>query len=176
MNRREPRRLEGDRGRRYEIEVDGTVRGDIGRREELVLDIPPGDHLFRARIDWNGSPQLQARVSDDQELRLLVEPRVNLVTAAGAFFSRTRWLTLRLDDGICSPVTSSAPGWEARVGRFATGFGLLFLALNVLLGTLVLLDVAPRRTMTVPAVVGLVVGLCTLLMGRWVARATNQQH
>jgi hypothetical protein len=67
--------------RRYKVEVDGVVRGSVGRGGQLEIDVPAGSHDVRAKIDWTGSPALPVEVIPGQTVTLRVEPNGNLLKA-----------------------------------------------------------------------------------------------
>lgn len=169
VDRREPRGLEGDRGRRYDIEVDGKVLGSIGRREQLRLKLAPGEHLFRARIDWTGSAPLRTQVPETGELRLLVEPRVNVLTAVTAIFSRYRWLNLRIYEDEDAG-GSSRPSTRRGLARFLLGLGYLLLAFNLALAAVALLEHSVKRATSSSIIVGVVLGLLMVVAGRRLPR------
>jgi hypothetical protein len=97
VNRREPRGTQGDRLRAYRIEVDGIDRGRLRRRQTLRLDVAPGAHEIRARIDWQGSETVQLDVPEEGEVVVWVET-VDVRNAWRLFFRREGWLAIRVGD------------------------------------------------------------------------------
>ncbi|GAA4614129.1 hypothetical protein GCM10023195_61560 [Actinoallomurus liliacearum] len=63
--------------RSYVIDVDGRPQGKLRPGEELSLDVLPGRHLIRARVDWSGSPPQEIIVAHDSQLSVCVEPSGN---------------------------------------------------------------------------------------------------
>lgn len=96
--REEPSAWNGDRLRAYEIEIDGIRRGKLRRQQELRFDLAEGTHRVRAAIDWSGSPTIEVFIPSDGEKRIVVAPGVNVMTAWRAFFSRTGWLKIDVED------------------------------------------------------------------------------
>jgi hypothetical protein len=83
-----------DRPRRYRIEVDGVIVGEIRSGEELRVPATEGIHAVRALIDWSGSPSVEVTVSGTQSAHLVVRPAGKAVTAVLRAFTHTGWLTL----------------------------------------------------------------------------------
>jgi hypothetical protein len=71
-----------DRTRRYRIYVDGILVGDVGNGETKELDLEPGSHLLRLKIDWTGSPEIPVEGGAD---RVVVRCRPN---TKGTFLGR----------------------------------------------------------------------------------------
>lgn len=88
-----PRWRSRDMLRSYVIDLDGSPRGRLRPGAEISIDVLPGRHVVRARVDWTGSPQQELKVERDSVVRVCVEP------AGGAWqfwqvFSRTHGLRL----------------------------------------------------------------------------------
>jgi hypothetical protein len=52
-----------DRGRLYDVLVDGARVGRLGSGERVVLDLPPGVHNVQARLGGTGSPPLAVTIN-----------------------------------------------------------------------------------------------------------------
>jgi hypothetical protein len=84
-----------DRMRAYILELDGAPCAKIKPGEEHVVDVPPGVHTARARIDWSGSPMIEFVVQPGESARIQVEPAGTAIEFWQAF-SRTRYIRLTL--------------------------------------------------------------------------------
>ncbi len=81
--------------RRYRIEVDGNVVGNIGRNEEQVISVAPGSHRLRLCIDWCSSNTLDVAVSDGDSRWLSCGTNATLLLGlVFAIFFRSRYLWL----------------------------------------------------------------------------------
>lgn len=59
--------------RRMKIEVDGRTAARVGRGKSVTVDLEPGEHSVRARMDWQTSPTLQVRVGESSTVLVKVE-------------------------------------------------------------------------------------------------------
>ncbi len=82
---RRPRGGYRDLLRSYRIEVDGVLRGTLRRGAELSLEVSPGVHFVRARIDWTGSPELDVIVAEGETKGLKVEAGGNAMQMYHSF-------------------------------------------------------------------------------------------
>jgi hypothetical protein len=64
-----------DRGRAYEIIVDGEPTGSVRPGRELSLALQPGQHVVRARLDWTGSADVPVHLGPGATVRLVVRSR-----------------------------------------------------------------------------------------------------
>jgi hypothetical protein len=48
-----------DRFRSYRLYLDGQMCGTIRPGREVSVVVSPGHHIAQARIDWNGSPEVE---------------------------------------------------------------------------------------------------------------------
>jgi len=60
--------------RKYSIEVDGTVRGKVALDSELKIDVLPGRHIVRAKVDWYSSIDVPIDLIPGEQVILTVEP------------------------------------------------------------------------------------------------------
>jgi hypothetical protein len=81
----------GDSLRKYRLEVDGSKVGVLAPESSLAVDVEPGPHVCRARIDWTGSPATAVEPRAGQTLR------IHVTRAARPWFGRKGWLTLDYD-------------------------------------------------------------------------------
>ncbi len=88
-----PRNRLRDRARTYKLELDGVVRDTITPGEEITVEVEPGRHQARARIDWTGSPAVDLDVESGGDVRLHVEPS-GPPWMLWQVFGRTGWLLL----------------------------------------------------------------------------------
>ena len=81
--------------RRYRIEVDGNIVGNIGRDENQAVSVATGSHRLRLRIDWCSSNTLDVKVSDGDTRWLNCGNNAGLFLApVFAIFFRSRYLWL----------------------------------------------------------------------------------
>jgi hypothetical protein len=86
-----------DRLRAYRIEVDGVSRGEMRPASMLRIELGPGTHRVRARIDWTGSPPMEVRIARGSTVQLRVEPAGNVLQTFTQAFGRDRYLRLTED-------------------------------------------------------------------------------
>ncbi len=91
-----------DSSRAYTVIVDEIKVGQLWNSDSFGLDLTPGQHTLRLKLDWTGSPTLEFRVTAGQ--------RVAFACAAGSAVlapidllrsflkKRDRWITLRPSD------------------------------------------------------------------------------
>jgi hypothetical protein len=94
----------GDFVRKYRLEVDGRKVGVLAAESSLAVDVEPGPHVCRARIDWTGSPATAVEPLAGQTLRVHVARR------SRPSFGRQGWLVLDYDAGTSSGSTGRSPG------------------------------------------------------------------
>ncbi len=58
-----------DRLRAYTLLVDGEPRGTVGNGDTLEIELTPGEHRVRMKIDWAGSRELVVDGGSDVALR-----------------------------------------------------------------------------------------------------------
>jgi hypothetical protein len=83
-----------DRLRAYRIEVDGETCVDLRQGESRVLELPPGPHRVRARIDWTGSPEVEVEVVAGATLECRVEPAGPAIAVLWQIFGRDQYLRM----------------------------------------------------------------------------------
>jgi hypothetical protein len=89
-----PRGRYRDALRSYILEIDEVPRGHINSGQAVTIDIDPGPHRVRARIDWTGSPPREVILGPGEEVRLRVEPAGTPVQAVWQLIGRTRYLRI----------------------------------------------------------------------------------
>ena len=67
-----------------------SIRGGTARLQVTA----PGPHRIRAAIDWTGSPELEFVAQPGDEIRLVVLPRANALTALFFLWGSTSYLRL----------------------------------------------------------------------------------
>jgi hypothetical protein len=87
-----------DRGRGYDIVIDGAVRGSVRSGAELAIAVAPGTHTAQGRLDRTGSPEVPFHIGPGAQVRMLVEPQGNPLTAPWYVFGADRYLRLVLMD------------------------------------------------------------------------------
>jgi hypothetical protein len=84
-----------DRARKYAVEVDGRLVGELTHGSELTIEVPSGHAVsVRARIDWTGSPLWRGNFSDGERARIEVAPK-RALTALFDLFSNDGWIRIR---------------------------------------------------------------------------------
>ena len=88
----------GDRVRRYVILVDDLQIGEISDGETKTIDIEPGHHTLRLKIDWTGSEDVLFDVGDGQSVNFRCGPRVKAAFAVVGLLQsvvqRDKWILL----------------------------------------------------------------------------------
>ena len=79
--------------RSYRLEVDDEPRGRIKPGQVVAIDVEPGSHTVRARIDWTGSRRQEINVRPGEEIRVRVEPN-GTPLALWQTVTRTRYLRI----------------------------------------------------------------------------------
>ncbi|OKI99178.1 hypothetical protein [Kitasatospora sp. CB01950] len=88
-----------DEWRAYTILVDGAAVATVRRGKSVSVDLPPGPHTVRLKIDWCASPEVVVTVAAGAERRLECGPQtseagnLSLITA-----ERDNYLWLRPPD------------------------------------------------------------------------------
>ena len=86
--------FERDRLRSYVVLVDDRVSGQLRRGKEIVIDVPPGHHEVRIKIDWTGSPTVPVDVEADQQVNLVAVPKGVQLAPISDLVSKDRWVSL----------------------------------------------------------------------------------
>jgi hypothetical protein len=81
-------RAGGDNLRKYRVDVDGRSVGVLAPDSSLTVDVEPGPHTCRARIDWSGSPTSSLEPTAGQVIR------IHVARAARPSFGTQGWLVL----------------------------------------------------------------------------------
>ncbi len=63
----------------------------------LDFDVEPGEHFVRVTISWTGSRKVAVTVRPGECVALTTRPR-SPFTALFDLFSRTRWISLAVDE------------------------------------------------------------------------------
>ena len=80
--------------RSYRLEVDDVARGRLRPGEAMTVEVEPGRHAVRARLDWTGSPREEVSLGPGEEARLLVQPAGTAGTALPRMLGRTGYLRI----------------------------------------------------------------------------------
>lgn len=56
--------------RKYKIELDGQPAGSVGAGESLILEVAPGDHEVRARLDFSKSNKWVGSIGENDVVNL----------------------------------------------------------------------------------------------------------
>jgi hypothetical protein len=86
--------FERDRLRSYVVMIDERASGQLRRGKQIVIDVPPGHHEVRIKIDWTGSPTLSVDVEADQQVNLVAVPKGVQLAPVSDLASSDRWVTL----------------------------------------------------------------------------------
>jgi hypothetical protein len=86
--------FERDRLRSYVVMIDERASGRLRRGKEIVIDVPPGHHEVRIKIDWTGSPTVAVDVEADQQVNLVAVPKGVQLAPIADLASKDRWVTL----------------------------------------------------------------------------------
>jgi hypothetical protein len=86
--------FERDRLRSYVVMIDERPSGQVRRGKQIVIDVPPGHHEVRIKIDWSGSRTLPVDVEADQQVDLVAIPKGVQFAPVGDLASKDGWVTL----------------------------------------------------------------------------------
>jgi hypothetical protein len=86
--------FERDRLRSYVVMIDERALGRVRRGKEIVIDVPPGHHEVRIKIDWTGSRTVPVDVEADQQVNLVAVPKGVQLAPISDLASNDRWVTL----------------------------------------------------------------------------------
>ena len=84
-----------DRIRTYGVLIDGVERGRVRNGETVSIDVEPGLHRVRIKIDWTGSNELSGPVAAGERLRFECGPTGSWLTAFPRSLESTGWVDLR---------------------------------------------------------------------------------
>ena len=100
LSRLQVRRRKGgwrDLLREYRIEVDGHPAATLRRGQTLSLNVSPGEHTVRARIDWTGSPELSSTFDAGETVALVVGVNGGPLKGPWQMFGKESWLKIERD-------------------------------------------------------------------------------
>jgi hypothetical protein len=83
-----------DRLRAYAIVVDGDAKGSIRGGETTTIEVDPGRHRVRTKIDWCRSADVEFELRERDEAILLCRPNGSVVSV---LLYVTIWCTRYLD-------------------------------------------------------------------------------
>jgi hypothetical protein len=83
-----------DRGRAYEVFINGTSRGTIRRGEHIEIEVDPGPQDVQMAIDWGRSPTMRVDVKPGGRPRLRCRPANPLLIPYMVTFGRNRYIRL----------------------------------------------------------------------------------
>jgi hypothetical protein len=72
-------------------------RGEVRPGETLRVELAPGPHQVRARIDWTGSPPTEVNIPGGSSVQLRVEPAGSNLQALTQLFRSDSYLRLIVD-------------------------------------------------------------------------------
>lgn len=87
-----PRNVDVDLLRSYTLVLDGSRCERIKRGETVAIDVDPGRHTVKARVDWTGSPEREVNVAPGTVTRLWIGPGGIWPSMIWRCFTRTRYL------------------------------------------------------------------------------------
>ncbi|MEH0822147.1 MULTISPECIES: hypothetical protein [unclassified Micromonospora] len=71
--------------RKMKIEVDGDVVAKLEQGSSIDLNMQPGRHVFRAKLDWQASAALEIYVTAESKIVLEISSGEYAQTFDGAF-------------------------------------------------------------------------------------------
>ena len=86
-----------DRLRAYAVHVDGVERARLRDGEQTRIEVEPGWHSVRIKIDWAGSPSVAGSIAAGEEVRFVCGPAGSLLSAGRrAIFEPDQYVALEL--------------------------------------------------------------------------------
>ena len=83
-----------DRGRTYEVFINGTSRGKLRRGEQVEVEVYPGPQAVHLALDWCRSPTLTIDLKPGDQSRLRCRPANPLLIPYTITFGRDRYIRL----------------------------------------------------------------------------------
>lgn len=68
------------RMRRMRVEIDGSTAARLSVNGSESIDVSPGSHILRARMDWQSSKPLQVALSTDETITVVVGSSWRMLT------------------------------------------------------------------------------------------------
>jgi len=68
------------RMRRMRVEIDGSTAAHLSVNSSESLDISSGNHILRARMDWQSSKPLRVALSTDETITVVVGSSWRMLT------------------------------------------------------------------------------------------------
>jgi hypothetical protein len=88
-----------DRARAYKVLVDGEERGAVKQGKGIEIEVDPGPHRVKMKVDWAGSPTLEVDLAEGERAEFLCAPNASPLTAIFyAFFRRSDYIRLERGD------------------------------------------------------------------------------
>ena len=86
--------FERDRLRSYTVMIDERPSGQLRRGKEIVIEVAPGEHAVRIKIDWTGSPTVHVTVATGEQVNLVTAGKGVTIAPIGDLMSTDHWLNL----------------------------------------------------------------------------------
>jgi hypothetical protein len=83
-----------DRGRAYEVFINGKSRGKVRRGEQIEIEVDPGSQDVHLAVDWCRSPTLTIDAKPGARSRLRCRPANPLMIPYTVTFGRDRYIRL----------------------------------------------------------------------------------
>jgi hypothetical protein len=68
------------------VYVDGSERGKLKHGESIDVQVEPGSHTVKMKVDWCRSREIAFNAAEGQTYTFQAEPRFVLVAILAAFF------------------------------------------------------------------------------------------
>jgi hypothetical protein len=83
-----------DRGRTYEVFINGISRGKLRRGEQIEVEVDPGSQAVHLALDWCRSPTLTIDLKPGDQSRFRCRPANPLLIPYTITFGRDRYIRL----------------------------------------------------------------------------------
>jgi len=88
--------LSRDSLRSYVVFVDEVASGKIARGETLKIDVCPGEHVVRLKIDWTGSRPVHVKLPPGGQVFLVAGPTGTPLQGIRDLLPGREWCYLRV--------------------------------------------------------------------------------
>lgn len=75
-----------DRARSYGVHVDDRERGKVKHGESVDVQVEPGTHAVKMKVDWCRSRELTVSLADGETASFEAAPRFPLIAIFAALF------------------------------------------------------------------------------------------
>ncbi len=83
-----------DRNRLYKVVIDGSIACELWPNQNIRIDVPPGQHNVRVKIDVMGSNEMAVQLEAGEVVELACRGNGSLLALFNTLFRRNSYLDL----------------------------------------------------------------------------------